>query len=123
MFARTTGGELIILHVIPPISAQVPLEFLPRGDLDHVEADIRRWAEQRLLRLTVAAEKFGVRATTVILSGDPADEIIRAIGIYRADLLVVGTNARRGVAKLVLGSVAARALTTAPCPVVTVRGA
>lgn len=123
MFARTMGGELIILHVMVPVAARVPAEFLPAGALDHLEDDNRRWCERRMTRLAATVRRLGVPATVVLLSGEPADEIIRAVGQYHADLLVVGTNARRGVSKIVLGSVAARALKTAPCPVITVREA
>ena len=38
-----------------------------------------------------------------------------------ADLVVVGTHGRTGVAHAVLGSVAERVVRTAPCPVLTVR--
>jgi nucleotide-binding universal stress UspA family protein len=33
----------------------------------------------------------------------------------------MGTHGRRGAARLLLGSVAARVIATAPCPVLTVR--
>lgn len=39
----------------------------------------------------------------------------------KADLLGLGTHGRTGVAKLFLGSVAARVVATAPCAVLTVR--
>ena len=40
----------------------------------------------------------------------------------RADLIVVGTHGRSGFARAILGSVAARVVTLARCPVLTVRG-
>jgi nucleotide-binding universal stress UspA family protein len=39
----------------------------------------------------------------------------------RATVIVIGTHGRSGITRLVLGSVAARVLMTAPCPVLTVR--
>jgi nucleotide-binding universal stress UspA family protein len=41
----------------------------------------------------------------------------------KADVLVLGTHGRTGVARLLLGSVAARVVATASCPVLTVRAA
>jgi nucleotide-binding universal stress UspA family protein len=38
------------------------------------------------------------------------------------DVLVLGTHGRTGLPRFFLGSVAARVLATAPCPVLTVRG-
>ncbi len=40
----------------------------------------------------------------------------------RADLIVMGTHGRTGVARLILGSVASRVLALAACSVLTVRG-
>ena len=39
-----------------------------------------------------------------------------------ADLVVVGTHGRTGLARVALGSVAERVVALAPCPVLTVRG-
>jgi nucleotide-binding universal stress UspA family protein len=52
-----------------------------------------------------------------------ADEIVRAAIDKEVDILVLGTHGRTGIAKFFLGSVAARVIATAPCPVLTVRPA
>ena len=72
--------------------------------------------------MTAKAKKAGVRAVGLIVEGDPAREIVRAGRSQRADLIVVGTHGRTGLAKFFVGSVAGRVVATAPCPVVTVRG-
>jgi nucleotide-binding universal stress UspA family protein len=41
---------------------------------------------------------------------------------WNADLLVVGTHGRRGVSRLLLGSVAEGMVRVAPCPLLLVRG-
>jgi nucleotide-binding universal stress UspA family protein len=61
-----------------------------------------------------------VRATPLLLEGVPHEMIARAA--RKADLLVIGTHGRSGLAKLFVGSVASRLVTMAPCPVLTVRG-
>jgi nucleotide-binding universal stress UspA family protein len=40
----------------------------------------------------------------------------------KVDLVVVGTQGRTGLARMLLGSVAARVIATSPCPVMAVRG-
>ena len=120
-FATSRGAELFIVHVIAPISPLVPEQFIQPGILETIEADARRWAERQLLRLAAAARKSGIRVKVLLLSGDPADQIIRAARAHHADLIVVGTHGRRGFSKMMLGSVAEHVLRTAPCPVVTVR--
>jgi nucleotide-binding universal stress UspA family protein len=63
-----------------------------------------------------------VRARGVLLEGVAHEAIVREARKRRADLIVIGTHGRTGVARFFLGSVAARVTATAPCPVLTVRG-
>lgn len=50
-----------------------------------------------------------------------ADTIAQLAQQWNADLLVVGTHGRRGVSRLLLGSVAQRIVRVAPCPLLLVR--
>ena len=119
--AKSRESELLILHVVAPISSFVTEEFVQPGILEKIQIDARAWAERQLTRLAAAATKQGVRVKVLLLSGDPAGQVVRAARAHRADLVVVGTHGRRGVSRLVLGSVAEHVVAAAPCPVVTVR--
>jgi universal stress protein A len=57
----------------------------------------------------------------VLRTGDPRDVIDAVARELEVDLIVMGTHGRRGLKRLVLGSVAESVLRTASCPVVTVR--
>jgi nucleotide-binding universal stress UspA family protein len=120
-FAHSMRAELIIVHVIAPITLLMREQFIHPGILETIEADARKWAEKQLARLAAVARKSSVRVKVLLLSGDPADQIIRAARTHRADLIVVGTHGRRGFSKMMIGSVAERVVRTASCPVVTVR--
>jgi nucleotide-binding universal stress UspA family protein len=63
----------------------------------------------------------GVRVETYLREGDPAEEILRLADDVGADLIVIGTHGRRGLARAVLGSVAESVMRRARCPVLTVR--
>jgi nucleotide-binding universal stress UspA family protein len=56
----------------------------------------------------------------IVAEGTPWEEIDRVARARGADLIVMGTHGRRGIARALLGSVAARVLRTASIPVVTV---
>jgi len=58
----------------------------------------------------------------LLAEGPAHEEIVRIAKRKRADLVVMGTHGRSGLAKLFLGSVAGRVVAAAPCPVLTVRG-
>ncbi len=51
----------------------------------------------------------------------PSEEIANLAGELEADLVVVGTHGRRGLSRLLLGSVAEGTVRLAPCPVLVVR--
>ncbi len=58
----------------------------------------------------------------MLREGAAAEQIVRAAKSVHADVIVMGTHGRTGLAKAVLGSIAGRVIATAPCPVLTVRG-
>ena len=51
----------------------------------------------------------------------PAEQIAQLAADLEADLVVVGTHGRRGLSRMVMGSVAEGAVRLAPCPVLVVR--
>ncbi len=72
----------------------------------------------------VAKEGRTVTVTRRLLHvrvGAPAEEIVKVASDFDADMVVVGTHGRRGLPRLLLGSVAERVLRLARCPVLVVR--
>ena len=63
----------------------------------------------------------GPRVTPHVLTGDPAREIVRMADDVEADLIIVGTHGRRGLRRLLLGSVAEHVTRWASCPVLVMR--
>jgi len=63
-----------------------------------------------------------VRAKSILLDGVAHAQTARTVRKQRADLVVMGTHGRAGLAKLFLGSAAGRVVAIAPCPVMTMRG-
>ena len=78
--------------------------------------------EARARQADDESTKAGIRTTALVAEGEPARHIVRTARAKNADLVVVGTHERTGFTKFFLGSVAARVVATAQCPVVTVRG-
>ena len=120
--AKSTGARLTIVHVLTPVLPAVPQQFIDAVVLDQLEKQTKRWITRELDKLADKARTADVKATTVLRSGDPVTQIIRAARSDGTDLIVVGTHGRHGLPKLFLGSVAERVVATSPCPVVTVKG-
>ena len=64
----------------------------------------------------------GLKATTVVLSGNPKEVILEEAKKWNADLIVVGSHGRRGFKRFLLGSVSEAIAINAHCSVVVVRG-
>jgi nucleotide-binding universal stress UspA family protein len=58
---------------------------------------------------------------TLLRTGDARDLINQAATELGVDLIVMGTHGRRGVTRVLMGSVAETVVRSAPCPVLTVR--
>ena len=57
----------------------------------------------------------------VLETGQPVEEILRVAKESHVDLIIMGTHGRRGLKRMLLGSVAERVMREAPCPVLTVK--
>ena len=121
--ARANRAELIALHVMTPPVLYTPDGYALPDTYKRLLADMRAEVKTHLDRLVAQAKAAGVRARGVLLEGVPHDRIVRAARSARADLLVIGTHGRTGLARLFLGSVASRVVATATCPVLSVRAA
>ena len=119
--AKAHRATLTILHVFVPFMPIVPEQYINTGTWEQIDNQARRWNQQQLRKLIQKAKKTGVRIVGLLLEGDPARQIARAARSKHADLLIVGTHGRTGLAKFFVGSVASRLVATASCPVVTVR--
>ncbi|WP_321948171.1 universal stress protein [Paraburkholderia sp. J10-1] len=120
--ALDTGAQLQALYVVdlPVIAYDVPGydpsivrdAYIEEGRVIRADADTRM-------------AKQGVKGTSRSIEVElPAEDVAqcieRAAADWRADLIVMGTHGRRGVRRLMLGSVAERVLRCARCPVLLV---
>lgn len=129
----------LLARVPPPRGNQVLLisvvEFLRTIDVSWLPASIRASLKEQAERLNArklaeARKKLesaayalvaaGWRVTTTAIDGAPLEVLVRACGEHRADVLVVGARAKRGVERALLGSVANGALDRCRIPVLVV---
>ena len=82
-------------------------------------AVIQKEADAALARVRTMAD--GVNLETVILEGKPAAEIVKFAAENKSDLIVIGTQGKRGLERLLLGSVAEQVVRSAPCKVLVVK--
>lgn len=115
--ARALNPEVAFVCVIDPSAIGVPGDGVPVADLvAQAEADAR--AAIATLRERLPA---GRRSFEFVVDGSPAKEIVKAAAEWPAELIVLGSHGRRGVARAILGSVAEHVMRHAPCPVLVTR--
>jgi len=119
--ARTHGASLLIVHVFVPLVPVVPEQYISGTTVNQLNARARLASQRHLDSVVRNARKAGVRATGILVEGEPAAKIVRTARARKADLIVVGTHGRTGLSKLFMGSIAQRVIAMAPCPVVVVR--
>jgi nucleotide-binding universal stress UspA family protein len=120
--AKTNRAELLVVHVLASVVPMVGDGYVPPNVYEEIEASARSQAQAQINRLMAKARKAEVRVKGLLMDGVPHEQITRAARSKRADLIVIGTHGRTGLAKFFLGSVAGRVVSIAACPVLTVRG-
>lgn len=123
LFADREISVVAVAEVGVPVAAG----FTP-GLYDQVLESYTRSVDEARQEVAEASQSVanrlsdaGLRATPVVLEGDPASEIVRYATERRAGTIVMGTRGRTGLARLVLGSVARNVLVHAPCSVLIIR--
>jgi nucleotide-binding universal stress UspA family protein len=111
-------AKIDILHVVtlPHFDAAEA-----RSALDAYMAKVEKEVFDDLATRSDAIRTRGLAVSTVIVRRSyPAEAILENVTEAEPDLVVMGTHGRSGLRKLLLGSVAARIVLEAPCPVMTV---
>jgi nucleotide-binding universal stress UspA family protein len=121
--AKQNRAELLVLHVIDSVTPYVAGEDIGSADLYmKLEETTKQEAETSMKKLMEKLRKLRVNAKSLLLHGTAPEQIVRTARGRRANLIVIGTHGRTGLSKLLMGSVANKVVSTAHCPVLTVRG-
>jgi universal stress protein A len=113
------GAQLFLLHVLEErwphgrTDLLAPPEYLAQMT-EGAQRDLAAWKE-------VALQIAPGRVVTEMVRGHAATQILRTAREGNFDAIIMGTHGRRGLRRLVVGSVADEVARAAPCSVVVVR--
>lgn len=114
--AKRRGSPLDLLHVWEPVigysNEGPPLPFSGEMPTERIEDDLKS------LCCDLPEDQIRVHVT----SGKPADDISRMALDLDSELVVMGTHARHGLSRWIVGSVCDVVLRECPCPVLVCRG-
>lgn len=111
--------EVVLLRVLLPIRPSV-IEGTRYVELEDAEKR-RAEAEEYLASIAVELRAKGVKTTTMVRRGEPAEEILAGAREAGADLIAMTTHGRSGLGRLLFGSGAEAVLRQSEVPVFLMR--
>jgi nucleotide-binding universal stress UspA family protein len=117
--AAQLGATLHLVHAV-----MLPIAGGPELALAFGPSTLEAMTNSAQAAMKVRMDKYLGRVTLApprVEMGDPRDVIDRTAEEIDADLIVMGTHGRRGIRRVLLGSVAEAVVRSAPCPVLTIR--
>ncbi len=114
--AERFQSEIILLHVLPPYREFGAIELA--NAMTEILADRRQAAEQRIAAF-LRRELTPFRVRRLLLEGDPATEIVACAAREQAGIIAMPTHGYGPFRRMLLGSVTAKVLHDADCPIWT----
>lgn len=108
--------KIILSHVIPPPEEDVEWSAdRPHGTSE--EIPYRKLEKQ----LQSYQTRLPYESELEIVTGDPAEEIVRLANIHHADLIVIGSRGLTGLKRILERSVSSQVIEDAPCSVLLIK--
>jgi nucleotide-binding universal stress UspA family protein len=112
--AESIDAAVLVFAVARPPEPSISVE------LEAVLDDAREHYEQGFSKVREKAKRHDVKLETDIVVGHPAEQIIHRAETDKIDLVILGRRGTSMFEKLILGSISARVLRYAHCPVMVV---
>jgi nucleotide-binding universal stress UspA family protein len=120
--AKALGSKVTFLYVWPPeFTFEADMKASQDEHFKHVRDAVLAEHKKALEDFVARYECGGVPVNCVLKSGPPFLEIIMTAKEIEADLILMGTHGRSGLAHVFIGSVAEKVVRRAHCPVMTVK--
>ncbi len=123
--ARAMRAEVTLLRIVDAVNA----DWGERGTMGKGMAEstlhsaFSEQAQEYLNRVAVQVRARGVTVSTVVKQGYPSKQIVATAREVEADGIAMATHSRKGLNKLMFGSVAEEVLHQSSLPVLLVRSA
>ena len=121
MLAKMSGASVVAVYAAPTLTQYTGFH-VPPNTIDSVVGEIVSGAEKAMS--TFVAEHFAdVPVKSEVVVGYAAEEILALAENEQADIIVMGTHGRKGIDRILFGSVAEKVVKNSPLPVLTIRPA
>lgn len=117
--AEKYGSTIYLMHVVQDLLEWGGL-YVPHASLEESQKEVLKSAEKLMDKVCSEQLKGCPAFKRMIVSGDPALEILKIIESEDIDLVIMGTHGRKGLEHTIFGSVAGNVVKKSPIPVLTV---
>ena len=117
--AKSLGASVKVLYVAPSLSQYVGFH-VPPTSIETFVGEIVTGAE-KTMDVFVQENFTEIDAEPKVVSGYASDEILNFVEQEGVDLIVMGTHGRKGIDRVLFGSVAEKVVKGANVPVLTIR--
>ena len=115
---KALGAEVCVLYVAPTLSQYVGFH-VPPSSIENFVGEIVDGAVKNM-EAFVAENLSGVKASGKVITGYAAEEILHYATEIKADIIVMATHGRRGIDRILFGSVAEKVVKNATQAVLTI---
>lgn len=117
--ASSLKAEVVVLYVAPSLSQYVGFH-VPPASIETFVGEIVSGAE-KTMEVFLQENFEGLEVKGIVKTGYAAEEILDLAAEENVDLIVMGTHGRKGIDRILFGSVAEKVVKGAKMPVLTVR--
>ena len=119
MLAKMSGASIVAVYAAPTLTQYTGFH-VPPNTIDSFVGEIVSGAEKAMADFV--AEHFpDVQVKAEVVVGYAAEEILSLAENEDADLIVMGTHGRKGIDRILFGSVAEKVVKNSSRPVLTIR--
>lgn len=119
-FAEKFEATVYVLFVAQDLS-NFSSFYVPHGNIESFQREAIESARKKMAAVAKKSFKNFPRLETRVELGPPATKILELANKEKIDLIIMGAHGRKGLDRAIFGSVAAKVVKGAPCPVMTIR--
>jgi nucleotide-binding universal stress UspA family protein len=119
--ARKSGSQLFLVDVVTSVYKTYGAVKYAADFEKQLSETLRKEAQEYFNTITPELEKEGISFRSDIISGSPADSILRYAEENNADLITISTHGWSGVKRFIMGSVTQQIIHSSNIPVLVIR--
>jgi nucleotide-binding universal stress UspA family protein len=114
-WVKRHGGDIILVHAVYFDAEEFGIAPT------QMERRLQHGEQVCVETKKMIAREFGIEAKSVLCEGEPPEVLVNMATEKKADLIVLGTYGRRGINRLLMGSVTSHVIVNSPVDVLVVK--